>query len=181
FQFDYQEAVSTALENRLELGQQQLRIDSAAVAERFYRNNLLPALNLVGSASLQGIDGDVGGAFGDQWDADQFNYGVALQFEIPLGNRAARSLYTRSRLQRQQAIDQYQALIDQVALDVKTAQREVQTSWDEMVATKQARLAAREALDLTIVRREAGEPLTPEFVNLELQLQAELAQAAQAE
>ncbi|MCC6239395.1 MAG: TolC family protein [Phycisphaerales bacterium] len=181
FQFDYQEAISTAMENRLELGQQQLRIDSAGIAERYFRNNLQPKLNLVGTASLQGMDDSLGGAWSDQWEGHQVSYGLALQFEIPLGNRQARALYTRSRLQRQQSVDQYEGLIDQVALDVKTAQREVQTSWDEMVATKQARLAAREALDLTIVRREAGEPLTPEFVNLELQLQAELAKASQAE
>ncbi len=181
FQFDYEEAVASALENRLELGQQQLRIDSAGIAERFFKNNLLPTLNLVGSASLQGIDGNLGGAFGDQWEANQLGYGLALQFEIPIGNREARALHTRSRLQRQQAVDQYQALIDQVALDVKSARREVQTSWDEMVATKQAKLAAAEALDLTKVRREAGEPLTPEFVQLELQLQGDLAQTAQGE
>ncbi len=181
FSFDFDEALATALENRLELAQQQLRVDSADIVERVAKNNLLPQLNLVGQISVQGFDDSWGGAFENQADLDQISYGVGLQLEIPIGNRAARAIYTRSRLQRLQAIEQYQNLVSQIALDLKTAQREVQTAWDEMVASREATLAAAEALRLTQERRRLGEPLTPTFVQLELNLQLELAQAEQAE
>src|SRR5207248_10334904 len=38
-QFDLDEQINTGLENRLELGQQQVRIDSAEVAMRVAKNN----------------------------------------------------------------------------------------------------------------------------------------------
>lgn len=181
FSFDYDEALATALEHRPELAQQQLRVDSSDIVERVARNNLLPQLNLVGQISIQGLDGSFGGALENQADLDQVGYGIGLQLEIPIGNRAARAIYTRSRLQHLQAIEQYQNLVSQVALELKVAQREVKTTWDEMIATRESTLAASEALRLTQERRRLGEPLTPTFVQLELNLQAELAQAEQVE
>src|SRR5690606_22456005 len=146
FTFDFDEALATALENRPELAQQQIRVDSAGIVERVAKNNLLPQLNLVGQIAVQGFDDDFGGAVDHQSDFDQVGYAVGLQLEIPIGNRAARAIYTRSRLQRLQAIEQYQSAVAQVALDLKISQREVQTAWDEMVATRESRLAANEAL-----------------------------------
>src|SRR5690606_34408324 len=143
-------------------------------------NNLLPQLNLIGQISVQGLDDDWGGAFDSQTDLDQVGYGIGVQLEIPIGNRAARAIYTRSRLQRLQAIEQYQNLVSQVTLELKVAQREVETAWNEMVASRESTLAAQEALDL-IERRRENEPLTPTFVQLVLNIQAELAQAAQIE
>lgn len=180
--FEYDEALAAALENRPELAQQLLRLDSARIVERVARNNELPALNLAGTIAAQGLDDDWGGAFENQAEFRNLGWGIGLQFEIPIGNRAAKAITQRSRLQRQQAIEQYQGLIEQVALDLKTAQREIETTWHEMDATTQARLAAARSLELLRIRRVEGqEPLTPSFVQTELNEQANLAQAAQAE
>ena len=45
-----------ALDNRLELLQQQARIDNASVTLGAAKNNLLPQLNLVGSVGANGVD-----------------------------------------------------------------------------------------------------------------------------
>src|SRR5690606_17816365 len=168
--FDYEEAIATALTYRPEIAQQQIRVDSASIVVNVAKNNLLPQLNLVASAALQGLDDGIGSAADEQFQGDQLGYGIGLQLEIPIGNQAARAIYTRTRLQRQQAIEQYQLLIDQIALDIKIAQREVQTAWDEMVANRQAALSAAKALELVEVREAADEPLTPTFVQLKLDL-----------
>src|SRR5262249_18433355 len=109
--FNLADEIATALENRFELGQQQFRIDSAGVALEVAKNNLLPTLNLVGQAGLQGIGENFGNAWTEQTQHTGINYQVGLQFEIPIGNRAARAVYQRARLQQQQAIDQYRNLI----------------------------------------------------------------------
>lgn len=180
--FEYDEALAAALENRAELAQQLIRLDSARIVEQVARNNELPSLNLAGTIAAQGMDGDWGGAFSEQAEFRQLGWGVGLQFEIPIGNRAAKAITQRSRLQRQQAIEQYKSLIEQVALDLKTAQREIETAWHEMDATTQARLAAARSLELLRIRRVEGqEPLTPSFVQTELNEQANHAQARQAE
>ncbi len=179
--FDLKDQIDTAMENRFELGQQQLRIDSASTAALVGKNNLLPRLDAVGSVSISGTETNLHETVKDQLQSDLLSYSIGLQFEIPIGNRAARAVYQRAMLQRQQAIDQYRNLIGQVSLEVKTALREVDTTWEEMVATRQARFAAADALLAIQQREEGGEALTPTFVQLKLDTQERLAQAASSE
>jgi outer membrane protein TolC len=180
--FDFQDAIDTALLTRLEVGQQQLRVESAAVALQVARNNLLPQLNLVAAAGVQGLDDTWFWSATDAFDFDNnFTGSIGLQFEFPIGNRAARAIYARASLQRQQAIDSYAALVQQVALDVKTALRDVETNWELVVQQQQNRLAAFAALDAAEVRRRNNEPLTPNFVDLLLNLQANYAEARRQE
>jgi len=178
---DLQDQINTAMENRVELAQQQLRIDSASIAVRVAKNALLPQLNLTARGSLDGIGRDLGDPFTDQRDFSYVSGSIGLEFVVPIGNRAARAQWTRSLLQRQQAIAQYRALIEQISLEVRQSERNVRTSWDEMVATRQARFSAADALLAVQQRRQANEPLTPTFVQLELDRQAALADAARAE
>jgi outer membrane protein TolC len=176
-QFNEVDQINTAMENRHELGQQQLRVDNAGIAADVAKNNLLPQLNMVGSLGFQGLDEDWPGAVGEQWEFNAIDYTIGLQLEIPIGNRAARAIWKRAQLQRLQAIDQYRALIDEVSLNVRIALRQVQTTWDEIYGSRRATLAAADAL-AAIEEREKAEQagLTPEFVNRKLDLQAELAQ-----
>jgi outer membrane protein len=179
--FDLPDQVATALENRAELAQQQLRVDSAAIITRVSRNNLLPALNLVGSVGVQGVGESPGEAFREQRGFDAISYGIGIQLEIPIGNRAARAIQQRSMLQQQQAIQQYRNLIDQVALEVKLAARDVETSWSEIRAARNARLAARDAMEAIELQAEDLPELTATWVQLELNAQAEVAETERAE
>jgi outer membrane protein len=180
--FDLADQIATAMTNRTELAQQQLRIDSASVVQRVARNNLLPGLNLVGSIGLQGLGERPRDALRDQTGGDFPSYGIGLQLEIPLGNRAARAIHQRSLLQRQQAIEQYANLVEQISMEVKLAVIEVETTWAEMVATRNARFAARAALDAFEERdREGLVPRDPPNVQLLLDMQLRLAEAQRGE
>jgi outer membrane protein TolC len=178
--FNLEDQINTAMENRAELGQQQLRSDNAATAARVAENNLLPQLNFVGNVGTTGIGGNFGDSVSDG-DINHLEYAAGVQLEIPIGNRAARAIWKRAQLQRLQAITQYRALIEQVALDVKTAVREVDTTYEEIAGTRQARYAAADALDAVEERERNAEQLTPEFVNRKLDLQQQLAEAARQE
>jgi outer membrane protein TolC len=180
--FTLEDQIATGMENRLELGQQQLRIDSTYIASRVAKQNLLPQLNLTGAVGAVGVSddldsGDFGSAAEDQADFSDISWAVGLQFEIPIGNRAARAGYKRSRLQQEQAVTQYALLIDRVAFEIKQALREVETTWEEMVATRQAVFANEDALYALRQREAANEPLTPEFVDRKLNQQERLAEA----
>jgi outer membrane protein TolC len=165
--FDLGEQIETALKNRAELAQQELRITSASVVHRAAKNNELPKLDLVASTGVKGA--------GDSWqialdrqivDWKIREYSIGLQFEIPIGNREARGITKRTALQRQQAIDQYRALVEQVSNEVKNAHDQVYFGWQRIASGRNARLAAQNALDALIQERDVGQtPLTPEFVN----------------
>jgi outer membrane protein TolC len=178
--FDPADQIEAALRNRAELEQQTHRIDSATVITRAAKNNRLPTLNAVGSVGVSGVGDTWGEATRSQGNTDFLNYAVGLSFEVPIGNRGADAIWQRTLLQRQQAIAQYQAIVEGVSLEVLRAQREVQTSWEEMVAAGDAARAAAKSLQ-AIEAREPGEALTFSWVQLKLDRQGALAEAQRAE
>jgi len=183
---DPKEQVETALQYRFELAQQQLRVDNARLTLNVAKNNLLPQLDLVLRGGLNGVDETFGGATGNVAsvrgeDGANYTAAVGFQFEIPIGNGVARAIYRRQQLTLMQSITSYKATIDQVTTDVQRAIREIDTTWQEMVRTRQSAFAAKDALDAIEVRERAGEPLTPTFVDLKLSLLENLAQAASSE
>jgi outer membrane protein len=181
------ELIDTALLNRFELGQQQLRIDSAMIALGVAKNNELPRFDLTGTASAQGFsNGGFGSGFNEAFDIDTAgNYqgvlSVGFQFEYPLGNRAAKAIFRRAQLQYLQANDSYRQLIEQIITDVTKAAREVETTWTEIVRTRQSAFAAEDALQAVQIREDAGEALSPEFVDLKLRQQELVAQSKRDE
>ncbi len=177
-QYNIGDQIDTALVNRPEILQQKLRIDSSETIVGAANNNLLPQLNLVGQVGVQGRGEDLGDALTSQGSFDFVNYSVGLQFEVPIGNRGPRAIWARTLLQRLQSIESYRNLTEQITQEVKQSFREVETSWQELVATRTARYAAAESLR-AIEEREKGIALDPTFVQLKLDRQAALAQSEQ--
>jgi outer membrane protein TolC len=178
--FNLGEQIASGLANRAELAQQQIRIDSATVVYKAAQNNLLPQLNLVGSIGSKGADvGDFGGAAANHFiDNQAQEYSIGFQLEVPLGNREARAIFRRTQLQRQQSIDQYRDLIEQVSQEVRDAYDQVTSAWQQMAANRQALFAAEAALNAIQQEQDVGlVPLTPDFVNRKLNAQEVLAQA----
>lgn len=179
--FNPQEQIEAALLNRAELGQQQLRVDNALTALGVARNNELPRFDLVGSASIQSLEQQYGNSitelFSNPDDPYEGVVSLGFQFEYPLGNRAAKAIYRRAMLQYLQASDSYRQIIETVVLDVKRSMREVETTWTEVVRTRQSEFASADALRSVQIREDAGEALTPEFVDLKLRQQEILAQS----
>jgi outer membrane protein TolC len=198
--FDFVDSVNTALVNRFDLAQQQLRVESAGVSLNVAKNNQLPQLNIVGSIGTVGggqraetvKDNGTGtnfnnASFSEALDQNfngesDLNWSLGLQFTQKLGNREANAIYRRAQLQRQQAIASYQQLIEQASFEVKTATRDVETNWQAIGQTRAAKFAAAKALDVIVdLETNGGQRLTPDFIERKLQRQQELANAEQAE
>ena len=180
--FDLNDTINTALLNRFDIAEQQLKVDSASVALKVAKNNELPQLNFVGSIGEAGNADDFGTSVNEMFQGQSnLNWSAGLQFVQKLGNREARAITRRSQLQRMQAITQYQATIETATLEAKVAQREVESSWQAIGQTRSARFAAAKALEVIETLEKGGEPLRPDFIERKLTRQQELAQAEQAE
>lgn len=179
--FDPQDQINQALEHRLELAEQILRIDSASLITRVAKNNLLPSLQVVSTLTSNGGSPNWDEANENSFGFNYMTYRVGMEFEVPLGNRQAQAIYQRTLLQRQQSIDAYRALVDQASLDVTQALRAVETAWESRNANHQAVLATTDTLDAITTRERGEEALTPSFVQLKLDTQLRWADAARAE
>lgn len=177
--FDLVEQIEAGLANRAELAQQRIRIDSATVVYKAAQNNILPSLNLVGSIGTKGAGDHFRPALNHSLvDFSAREYAIGFQFEVPLGNREARAIKRRTQLQRQQAIDQYQDLIEQVCQEVKDAHDTVYSGWERMRATRQSLYASEEWLAAIVQQQNVGgKVLDPDFINRKLSAQENVAQA----
>lgn len=179
--FDYQVAIDAAVAHRLELGQQLVRIEQSRVAERVAANNKLPRVDFVGSFGFRGLGDGPGEASKNLWELNSPSWSFGFEMEYPIGNRSARAIFERARLQRLQAIEQYRNILAQVSLDVKTSMSDIRSNWEQSAARTQSRLASREQLDLIQKQQDLGEPITPPFIQVKLQAQETLANEAREE
>lgn len=145
------ECVKAALENRPEIKQAQLGIQSSEVQLKYAKNQRLPNLSLFGSLGTSGIAGtpsSTAGAFGPlfagskspyqgHWDrarsdmlsGDFYNYVIGVKFDFPLENNIAKSQHQKARLQSQQAVVNMKNIENTVINDVREALRQLETSY----------------------------------------------------
>jgi outer membrane protein TolC len=180
--FDKKDLIDTAMLNRFELGEQLWRIENAGIAAKVGKNNLLPSLNVQGQVATDGLAAGMDTATDNMFEFQDISWQIGFQFEIPIGNRQARAIYQRALLQRQQAIDSYKNLIDQISLEIDEALREVHTTWDEMNQTRRSVFAAEDSLQALQEREDSGiEPITSAFIDTKLNQQQLLADAQRNE
>lgn len=179
--FQLDELIDTALQHRLELAQQQLRVNNAVITQGAAKNNLLPQLNFVGSVNPSGTQKSWGSANNAMLELTHVSYSAGLQLEVPIGNREARSIYRRTLLQMNQAMTQYQSLVLQVTEDVLVRHRDVETRWKELQNARSARAYQERALRAIQSQEDTGEPLTPFFVRNKLDTQQRVAEAENQE
>lgn len=171
---DVEGAVRSALDKRTDLRNARKSIESTDVNIRFFRNQALPALDLVASWGAQGIGGDQfdrsglggtpvlisSGGFRDALsllgnrDFPQWN--VQMNISYPLGGSPADAQHARARVQRQQAVARVRALEVQVAAEVANAALTVQSNLKRVDAARAARELAEKQLEAEQSKFEVG-------------------------
>ncbi|MEL6104852.1 MAG: TolC family protein [Planctomycetota bacterium] len=151
---DICESVSVAFQMRPEMRQAVKNIKAASVRLRMAKHEMLPVLNLVTQFFLSGLedDGQVFEAWGNQFSVGKPSYGFGLEYELPVGNRAASARQRRRILELRQLSNQYATTLESVRLEVEVAVRELQTSQNEL-STKQQAMNARAAQLVALTQR----------------------------
>jgi outer membrane protein len=184
---NFQEAVQRAIANRPEVDQQRLAIDNARVQALFTRNQVLPALDFVASYGLQGLAGrrvlqtDPEGnptivrsdpyadTFSQIAGLDFPGFSFGFNFGIPVFNLEARANARAAQLDLEQS-RMFQAQTQQnIAVEVRSAARAVDTFAQTIAATRAAREAAERNVEAERKRYENG--MTTNFQVLEVQQQ----------
>lgn len=180
--FNVAEQIDTALRQRPEMAQARLSVERADIIVNVARNDLLPKADVTLSVqSNGGVDNGFDDAFRNAISDSRFmDYAAGLRVEIPIGNRAAEAALRRRQLERRQALMQMLQQAQTVILDVKLAVRDLLTSYQEIRARREARIAAGEELD-AIIKKEEVVQLTPEFLRLKLDSQQRVADAELSE
>ena len=159
-----------ALTQRPDLAQARIALEEAQIRLRFEENQRYPSLDLVGSYGLAGDTGTI-----RRRSAPDYLVGIQLRF--PLGNGEARARARIQEARKRQALLAYKQLEQQIMGDVATAIDAVESSWQRMDSTHEARAFAESALQAEETKLSNGK--STNFIVL--QLQAELTQARLSE
>lgn len=171
------DAITTALDNRPEIQRALLDIDDEGIRVALASNARLPLLDLAARATWYGLDEDAIEAYAEIFENNYFNWLLSVQFEQPLGNRAADAAYRAARLRRLSTTVSYRETLQDVVLSVVTSLRNLTTAYELIEQSRSSRLAAAENLRALLVQEETIATLSPEFLDLKFRRQEALAQA----
>src|SRR5687768_17075121 len=141
---------------RPEIMQLKLDLEARDIQLKYLKNQIWPALDLVGSYGQSSENRDYGRSLEDltRMNNERYSYGVVLSF--PIGNRSARSTYKAQKVSNAQALIDYKALEQDIMVSIDNAIKLLQSQYQQVEASRQARLFAQDALSAEQKKYENG-------------------------
>lgn len=155
---------------KLGLAEQDYRV-------RFQKNQLYPAVDLIGAYGYNASGQEYSDAFGQFRRGDNPFYSFGAQLTIPLSQQSTRNNLKAAKAGRQQLDLQVKALEQTIIVGIEDAIAVANTSFARVGATREARLYAEAALDAEQKKLESGKSTSFEV----LRLQRDLTQARSTE
>ena len=163
--------VNEALEQRLELKESVIDLQSRSISNKAAENALLPSLALnayYGGSGLAGPSNPAstgvpstaplgfGGALGNAFNNSAPDYYVGLSLNLPLRNRVAKSDQYRAELETRQSELRLAQLRKQIRIEVRNAQYALQESAARVQAAQKAHDLAAATFDVTQKEQALG-------------------------
>ena len=184
---DRDESVKEAIAQRPDYLIKKKELDNKKILVKYNENQLYPTLDLVGSFGLNGISGNAvgltsfsggpapqskfGGNFGqgvkNMFDPDYRTWEMGFNVKYPLGNRAAKSRLSASRLEVSQLLLDIKDKERSIIVEVREAVRQINTDIKRVHAARVSRKLAEEKLNAEEKKFEVG--LSTSFQVLEFQ------------
>jgi outer membrane protein TolC len=148
---DQASAIAAARHNRLDLINEQQRLEDAERALRIAENGLLPALDLVATTGLAGTGDSPGDAGPSDW-----NSSVGLTFQVPLQQKSERNTYRSAMISLEQARRDFTLRQDQLDLGIRESLRNLKNAEEQIELQIEQIQHEQRAVTVTEIRYEAG-------------------------
>lgn len=177
FKFSEQESLEEAYKERPEMDQVMLDIENKETLKKYFSNQRLPRLAVEGTFDFQGLGGDEnpdrqgfggvpepippqflgsGEAFRQIWNADFPTWQILGVFSFPLFNRTARGEYVKANAELDRSLITLKKTKDDIALEVKSAIREIENSLRAIEAARVSVALAEEVVNNEEERLNVG-------------------------
>ena len=176
-QIDLDESIKTALDNRVEVKQENLNVDRAKITQAVAHNGLLPILNLTANYNLGGANTSYGSALSQITGVDFPGWTIGLHFVFPIQKRAARATSAIADIDVNRFTWERDQEKKTVVNEVRKAVRGIETAEKVIVAAHASRGFQEKNLDAEKKRYENGMSTSFQIT----QIQDQLTQAKQSE
>lgn len=178
--FDLQDSWSRGMTERPDLLQARLNVEEQGIQLKFYRNQLFPELDVIGTYGWNGDGYLYYQTFGqvNQGSAPYYSYGA--QLTVPLANQNARNQYKSTKATLQQVVLQLKQFEQNVLVEIDNAVKTAQSDYESVGATREARIYAEAALDAEEKTYAVGKATTFEVLTYQNNLTAARGQEIRA-
>ncbi|MGA7826152.1 MAG: TolC family protein [Geobacteraceae bacterium] len=175
------DAVAQAISQRPDLMAQRVNLQTLDLQTRVAHNRIMPDLTFNANAAFTGLERDFGRDMKTVGSADYPVWSVGLQFNYPIGNRAAKNEFIKSRLSAEQAQVQLKSLEENVKNEVRSAIRGLKANYLQLDVADRGLAYAEERMRAYIKKNEVGLATTKEVVDVQNDLVAAKASQIQAQ
>ena len=139
------ESLQEALVNRPDISHAIRQMRGSGVRMGVSKSEMLPKLDFIVSSYVAGLENKAQfvDSFNNQFTQGRPGYTVGMEFEVPLGNRAAKAKVEQRQWELKRAINSFKATVETSLTEVEIASREVDTAWRELLGKYQAMVAAQ--------------------------------------
>lgn len=148
--------VAAAMSGRKDLKAAMMEKKNREVLRKFYENQALPDLSIIGAAGLNGLDRNYGDALDRLSSGRYHSWQIGLALTVPLGNKTAESNALKARHEEEKSEISLRQKEQKIESEVREAWRSVKLSIESFGAAGKTRLAAEKRLDAENVRFRAG-------------------------
>ncbi len=170
YAFDAGILVSAGVANRMELLELELQLARDAAQVAFDQNQTLPLLAMQYTYRINGL----GGSFSDAVDVTRRNdyedWTVGVRAEVPIGNEQRRATLAQSILARLQRLSTREARRQQIEKEVRDAVDQLSSTWQRIMASRQAVLLNARALEAERRQFEVGRSTSTDVLNADTSL-----------
>lgn len=159
--------LTAALEHRPDYQQALLAIERQEYNFQFYRNQLLPSVDLEASYGYSGVNRGFNNSVDQVRNRDYPSYQGGISISIPLTSTGERARYRTARLARERAEVQLRQLEQSIVVQLGNAAGQIDTTWKRVLASRHSRDLSQQALDAEVKKLRAGTGST--FIVLQLQ------------
>jgi outer membrane protein TolC len=178
--FDLQDSWSKGMTERPDLLQTRLNVEQQGIQLKFYRNQLFPELDLIGTYGYNGAGREFSDTFGQFNEGNAPFYSYGAQLSVPLSNIGPRNQYKANKATLQQIVLQLKQLEQSIMVEIDNAVKQAQSNYQSVEATKQARIYAEAALDAEEKTYTVGKATTFEVLQYQNNLTAACSQEIRA-
>lgn len=177
---DIEESLARAIELRPEIRSAELAIESAGINKTVAKNDLLPQLDVSGSVFQGGRGLDEDDVFTGIRERSDNSYSVTIQGSVPIGNRAARGQFQRTRIEESEAERQLEKTKQDIMLAVRTAYTAIETNRTLVESSTQSRKLQEVNVAAEEKRLELGLTSSYQVLDMQDDLTAAQSQEVQA-
>ncbi|MGR3302345.1 MAG: TolC family protein [Candidatus Scalindua sp.] len=164
------ESIEIALENRPEVFAQGLDIENARIKVKQEKNQLLPKLDFEAGIRYNGLDANKGNAIDSAFSQDFQSEFFGVTLEVPLGNREARSNYSKAKLEEKQTVFNTRKIEQEIVVEVRKAVRQIRTNGERIKASRKAEELSRERLKAEEMMFKVGRSTSLEIIRAQADL-----------